>query len=96
MTIGWWPLVGGNWLVTIRGWQLIVDNWLMTSYWWQLVGGSWQVETGERGGGRRSGHRAKNQNPTRQRGEKTWHDLSDRVFLGPVQPPKLCAATLQY
>ena len=51
MTNGWWQLVGGNWLVTIRWWQLVVDNWLMTICWWQLVGGSWLVREAGGGGG---------------------------------------------
>ena len=31
MAVGWWQLVGDNWLVVIGGWQVVGGSWLVAS-----------------------------------------------------------------
>ena len=46
VTIGWWQLVGGSWLVAVCGWKFVGGNWLVAVgwlvavVWWQLVAGN--------------------------------------------------------
>ena len=73
VAIGWWKLVGSNWLVggswlvavcewKSGWWQLVGGNWLVAVGWWQLVGDKWLVggSEEEEGRGRRSGYHTKN------------------------------------